>query len=391
MIKKGIMVIGILLILFATSCGVHKIPESTLSEEKLDYNATLDESNGVIQKNYIEKDLDKNIFVRASIENPFENNMVPIYEVNYKIFQPEEIKTLFFQDMEVETIERNGYIVYKTDDKTLSVGKDLSYSVVWDSVLYGQFSDLEKDGEQETLPFCTMEEAYTEIKNVLYQIGIDEITIEKSYAINANDMKEKEATWADEPDFLKRVEGYDYPYKGVWNPDDGKYVFYIDVLKDKMPIYDNYYEDEDKNEIWGTSIQVDYTKKGIISLAITGALEIGNEIDKWNIVSPDIIIEKIKEKFDLIIVVDDIVITELKLMYLTTYGENGSLQIIPIWRVMAEQDMTVDSLMEEYNYYEMPENEREEMRKILEENLRENSTTKTYFYYNAKTGEEIIL
>lgn len=112
----------------------------------------------------------------------------------------------------------------------MQVGTGLSYSVVRESVLYGQFTTLEKPGEQEDLPFCTLEEACRNVEETVKALGVEQVRLEKACTIDYKAMQEKEDTWKDDPDFVERVEEKNYPYKGTWEPEDGMYTISLEIL-----------------------------------------------------------------------------------------------------------------------------------------------------------------
>ncbi|MCD2493424.1 hypothetical protein LQE92_12445 [Lacrimispora sp. NSJ-141] len=393
--KRSIGLVTIItFLLFVTGCAasedIEKRSETSLQNVEISStDSTTLVSNA--ETDFIETQLADGVTVQALVDNPVGTGKVPVYTVDYLRYSPEKAKEVFFANQDIVMQERNGFFVFETPEESLTVGENLSYSRIWDSVLYGQFSSLEKDGEQEDLPFCSLEEAKIEIERTLKRLGVNDFELDRAYSINSKELQREEDSWKDDPQFLDAVEQKNYPYKGVWNPEDGVYIFYYNAVINNISIYGNYYEDENKKEIWGNSIRVTYTNKGIISLNIDGGIEIKEQIDSKNILNVEEVLNKVKEKFDLIIELGNMKITQLKLMYLTVYGEDGGLQLIPMWKVFVEQEKSIDTIMKENGYVQLPQQEQEKMREIIIEKLGDNPTIKSNIYFNALTGREILL
>lgn len=389
---KRIGAVVILMLLFVAACGKENETKGLEeSAEEVVGKETGGVSETVSEETHIKRTLEDGIEIDAEVINPLGRKAVPVYDINLKEFSADTARELLLPDEEAVVREEEGGTYVSTEEETLQVGTGLSYSVVRESVLYGQFTTLEKPGEQEDLPFCTLEEACRKVEETVKALGVEQFRLEKACTIDYKAMQEKEDTWKDDPDFVERVREKNYPYKGTWEPEDGMYTISLEILQDQAPVYDKFYTDTNGNEIGGYGTEARYTKDGIIALHVDGCPEIQKESDRWDILGAEEIADRLEDKFDLLIMTGDLKISEFQLMYLTALDEEGGLQLIPIWRVKTEQERTVDGIMELYGYNELPEAEREEVRKSFEEDVKDRPVEVSYTYYHAKSGEELLL
>lgn len=338
---------------------------------------------------YMSETISDGVVMEAQVHNPI-GLTVPVYSVSYEKFTPETAEALLIKGGTETREDGETEVVFRNEEEVLTVSNTLSYSQVWDGILYSQFTSLEEEGAQEELPFSTIEAATAHIENVFDQLGMGEMKLDSFCSINSQKLQEAEDSWKDDPEFQAMVEQKGYPYKGEWAPEDGVYVYHYIMMKNGVPIYEKYYEDSNKNEVWGNYAEAKYTKDGIIFFHAEQKMRT-EEKGKAEILPPDSIAEKLKEKFDLLINTGPIQITELQLMYLTRYDENGSLELAPIWRVKTEQEKSIDMMLAEAGYDAMPEADREMMRNMLREQYGDIMTVESYIYFDAQTGKELLL
>lgn len=215
-----------------------------------------------------------------------------------------------------------GNIYFSNEDYLVNIGQGVFYTTEWYDRIsnYGVWineSVIEKNFETEkNLSFKKLEEAKTEVKELLKDIGITEVKMIKTYSVEEKALRSR-AEMQNNIDITK---------------DDEYYFFEMSMTLNGVPVKEFDYIRNDYLEVPGGGIQVAYNKNGIQFLQLSCIYEKIEE-KKMKIISVEELIDILIEKANLVPLDEPMEVNEISLVYYPVYTGKGEVSLIPAWEV----------------------------------------------------------
>lgn len=206
--------------------------------------------------------------------------------------------------------------------------------------------------------FATKEQAFNDIKSLLNSFDVEVASYQNVTCMDYETMSKLEAEMRDfqanDTSGMPKSE-----FKGEWSEDDNCYVFDIPITLSGIAL----------DSADGSGISVMYSKNGIESMYISRAYSQESIIQSdQSLISMDIVMEAVKNKLDMIISDKELVIKDISLVYRSQMIDkslNPPHNLIPAWRIGYDQ-------------------------RVFASDGKEYAPRRTYTYFNAINGEELI-
>src|SRR5699024_1653199 len=141
------------------------------------------------------------------------------------------------------------------------------------------------------LSFMDYTEALSTVEDILYSVGLPEVSIAETYSVDLDTMFEHYDLYLDSKAYFGIEEEDD---KYVWSKDDESYLFFLRQMIDDIPLVGLPWPKIEgipggntgsSNVIGYTSIDVIYSKDGIVNLIATNLLDVEEAGEKKSLIN----------------------------------------------------------------------------------------------------------
>ena len=176
---------------------------------------------------------------------------------------------------------------------------------------------------QEELAFATVREAETAVKDILERLGCSNLGAAEVYALSPATLAALERA-----DPQKDDDGRELPLHS-WTEEDACYYL---VFRCE---YDGLVFSREGLQVAGTNIAVHYSARGVECLEIQSPLEVTGIGERMDMPSPEDAKAIVTQKYDSMLLTNDITVEEISLEYIMVPGEG---RLVPSWRVIILKD-----------------------------------------------------
>lgn len=329
-------------------------------------------------RNRYQKELEKNLVVDAEVKS---NNItkVAVLQVESEKFDLKKLCSIFFDSKNIKEEKNVTHTIYTNDNKCLVVregNKSFSYYSTLNDFIQGGVINSRNFSEfkQQELDFMPKQKAVSMAINILKSLNITPYT-PKIYAVDFETLQREQETYLNMDGIKEFIELAECKIKDKWTKEDEFYYMFFPIELNGIPCDTIGYTDQASTlPIRGSEIEVIISKNGVELCKTNGTVY--QKINRLNnellpIISMDQAINIVKKKYDDIILINQIRITEIAIVYTpiltdvsidskTGAVDYDGVNLIPTWLFKTESN---DS----------------EKRKFI-----------TYVRINAITGDEIL-
>lgn len=349
--KYSLFIILIIYIYGLTACS--KQHEEISQRESFEQTDTIIPG---ITVDHIQKELDTAIYVDAKVEKPNSSIVVP-YDMEWYSVPVEDITRLLIESNGDSVLDSTWYEneIYKSITTIIETGNGSNLFISYGELSFestrgraykeicnfGKILDNEYVVGSGTLPFASSEEAVRQIDEILDAVGIaNNFNIE--YSVLAFDhltlKNEQNRLLVEDEAYKDFFEMGKIKTIEQWSEDDDIYYFRISFNLNDIPFIDKpfgFLDERIMREFSGEGI---VSKRGIERLYLEGIPKINIEKNEERIISLDTLFEKIKLKFNDIILSEPITITNIRLVYfpIPDISNQGKAELRPVWEVTSQ-------------------------------------------------------
>ena len=207
--------------------------------------------------------------------------------------------------------------------------KKINQNLPITNTTHGMKSELEiKDFD-----FESYEDAQNYVETVFNDILGMKVSLFQGYAISHEELAEREEI--NIRDMGEPIKG-ETVEKSNWSDEDDCYYYIFERYINGLPMMTDYYVRKGEGTAATGNVTVGYTDQGVEYIELFGKYEV---VDKspGKMKAPEEIINTLKQKFELLIV-DDVTLTEMKLIYFPYYMERNQYEFVPVWRITCNQN-----------------------------------------------------
>lgn len=326
--------------------------------------------------------LAENLIVDAEVSKP-DITSAAVLQVESFSFDSQPLCDAFFDSKNIKKEVSGVGELYSFGDKTLSISEDrknFSFYSPLKEFIQGvinteHFGNLYKFNQEE-LDFMPKQKAIDGAVNILKSLNITPHMPPKVYAIDFKTIQKVQEERMLEKGVQEFINLGIYKMKDEWTKDDEFYYLFFSVDFYGIPCDTIGYTHQSSTlHVSGSEIEIIISKKGIELCMIDGMLyrEVKPKSEKSELISIDQAMQTVKSKFDDVILMDKVTVTEICLEYLpvlvdvnvdtkTGIVNYENVELVPIW-----------------------------LFKIESSNSRESGIARnTYVRVNAITGKEIL-
>ena len=159
-----------------------------------------------------------------------------------------------------------------------------------------------------------------------------ETAVEEMYTLRWQTLEaQEEKNREDGGEDLKTPESQNW----TWSEEDESYYLVLERYINGIPMLNDHYLRREEGLAPVGRITVGYSANGMEGL---DSLEnfIVTETEPVELAGPEVILDALKKKFELLIV-DSVTVTQMKLIYFPYFRPDGDCDLIPVWRITCEQ------------------------------------------------------
>lgn len=225
--------------------------------------------------------------------------------------------------------------------------------------------DLKSDyGSSVNLDFMDYTDALSGVEDILYAVGLPEVSVAETYSVDLDTMIEHYDLYLDSRSSFGIDEEED---KYTWSKDDEFYLFFFRQIVDDIPLVGVSWpqakgmpgeENDNPNEIGYTSIDVLYSKEGIIDLTTINMLDMIESGEEQPLINGSTALGSVIDSYSEILIGQKTELTSMELSYVTILVGENNYQLVPAWVFeIAEENEWKDPVddttttYDEYSYY----------------------------------------
>lgn len=241
------------------------------------------------------------------------------------------------------TIDEQGAWSYQNDAETVRIDTGIYYiQSTYDKKSYygpaiienfpNTYFDQGKD-----LGFLPVQEAEEQAKEFLKKLGIEQVGIKRVYSVNQEKLNESVAERASQEGDELFAEKAGLDPSDHWTEEDEYYLIEAVTEIDGIEVKEFGYLRDDYTSIPGSLIEIAIGKDGVEYLATNAVYEkLGEE--NVSLQEPEQILEKVREKFDLLILDFEVLVEEMRVIYYPILQdlEEATATLQPVWEVQIE-------------------------------------------------------
>lgn len=241
------------------------------------------------------------------------------------------------------TIDEQGAWNYQNDVETVRIDTGIYYiQSTYDKKSYygpaiienfpNTYFDQGKD-----LGFLPVQEAEEQAKEFLKKLGIEQVGIKRVYSVNQEKLNESVAERASQEGDELFAEKAGLDPSDHWTEEDEYYLIEAVTEIDGIEVKEFGYLRDDYTSIPGSLIEIAIGKDGVEYLATNAVYEkLGEE--NVSLQEPEQILEKVREKFDLLILDFEVLVEEMRVIYYPILQdlEEATATLQPVWEVQIE-------------------------------------------------------
>lgn len=187
------------------------------------------------------------------------------------------------------------------------------------------------------LGFLTVQEAEEQAKEFLKDLGIEQVGIKRIYSVDQEKLNESVAERATEEGNELFAEKTGLDPSDHWTEEDEYYLIEAVTEIDGIEVKEFGYLRDDYTSIPGSLIEIAIGKDGVEYLA-TNAVYEKLEEETVSLQGPEQILEKVRGKFELLILDFEVLVEEMRLIYYPILEnlEEAAATLQPVWEVQIE-------------------------------------------------------
>jgi len=203
----------------------------------------------------------------------------------------------------------------------------------------------DKYSKTSDLSFATRASAVAAITKMLKSFGVDISHTYEGYSLDYKTMEKVQKLDKNNKDIATNLKGEPIKIKESWSADDDFYYFVFHPQFGNLMIDQDNHGLNDDSTTYGSSINVCYSKRGVILLDSMFLYKQTDEESKaTKIIDVNTAIQAVVNKFNTMIITDPIKITNVRLCYVASYIDSAHIDynLVPAWRFDAEQTISAE-------------------------------------------------
>lgn len=237
----------------------------------------------------------------------------------------------------------NGGLTYGIDIDGISLSSKLSIVIENSPGPPGNIAqefgyDLKSDyGSFVNPSFLDYVDALAEVEGLLSTVGFPELAVAEAYSLDLDTMLDHYDLYLDSRDYFG-IEEEDDQY--VWSKDDESYQFFFRQIIGDIPLvnmaWPNVQGIPGQNtgssaEIGSTSIEVIYSKDGIISLSAINLLDVVQDGEEKSLINEATALKSVIDSYSEVLLTKETSVTSMELCYVAILTGEHSYELVPAW------------------------------------------------------------